>query len=357
VLDGVGPEAVEDYLSWFKSGISQRRQVWETLSMTERSEFLKSRWASVTREMGKRVISGTDEFNRQVIFWPIRDMASHNLQLYRQNKITANKLFSRLKLRSLAPGEEQRLISLLKEGADRDFVKVYTVAKVTNANFAYDKFARSLIEQSPSGKLTLGLITWTRGAIEGWDRTVARPIIDGVRLKDHRRIAEGVRNFTQASAGYYLASTLMEQSLGIKGASYGRKEYALQDILQFTPLSPGLQYVLEVSGLKNTVVEETWKLVGLMEDSRKSGMSPETFMDKFGPKLADAVEVFVPLADIMPVLADKYYDKKGVTWYEILKSISPNYSPAFDSKLPRNWQTIGEKVLTSFMNTEYSDDE
>jgi hypothetical protein len=352
--DGRSIKALEDYKEWFASNISERQQIWETMTLTERSEFSQDTHFNAVRNFGKNVISGSDELNRLIAFWPIHDIAEHNLKLYRGNKISSERLISRLKIRSLAPGQEQRLINHLKHDQDLEFIKRYTIEKITNAHFKYDSFARSLIEQDSASKALIGLITWTRGGLEAYDKQVLRPVIDGIRLKNWRRGYEGVKNAAEMTAGLTLSQQLMESSFGVKGAQYGKSEYGVQGVVQVSPLTPGLDWLIDTVGIKDTIIDNMVKLVSDGEDARKSGMTPEAFIEnilKKGIKQGTYV-IPVPMIDVMPVVWSKANNKEGMTWWHIVKELSPRYDAALDRSLESTQQSTVEKFATGFMNTE-----
>lgn len=351
IMNGRSPQAMAAYKKDFKSVISQKMATWETMTMTDSSEMAHTRGANALRNLGKKTVAGSDEFNRWVAFWPIYQMSESNTKLFREGKISSEKLISRLNIRSLAPGQEQKWLNNLRNGDDAANNFYYTSQKVVNANYAYDRYARSVIQQDPTNQTLVGLINWTTGFVEGWDRNVVRPIYEGFKLGNWRRSYEGVKNMTEAAVGLYLAAEGMEHSLGTKG----REEYGVTGILQTSPFSPGLNWIVDTVGLKDTAIEGIMSAFDFGEKVRRRGGTPASLHERILKKGFKQAQYFIPLGDVGPIVFSKLNNKKAMTWWDTFRDIGPGYNAEWDRKLPTFHQSTVEKFMTGVMNTERAD--
>ncbi|GAH06127.1 unnamed protein product, partial [marine sediment metagenome] len=99
---GATTQSVKDYKEWYDATVNQKRQMWETLSMNEHPEALNLKGMNRLLNIGREIIPLTDGINRQMLWWPLHQMSTDNLDLYRKGKISSKKLMSNLKLHSFS---------------------------------------------------------------------------------------------------------------------------------------------------------------------------------------------------------------------------------------------------------------
>jgi hypothetical protein len=349
---GPSKQAMVDYRTWYDSTINQKRQMWETMSMVEHPEALKLRGMARLLNIGREVIPLTDGINRQMLWWPLHQLATSNLESYRNGKITSKQLMNNLRLHTTATGQKDRLLNLLSQKADKEFVKWYTTDKVRNAHFVYDKFGRSVLELNPTNRSYIGLATWPRGAFEAYYHQAVKPIIVGTANKNYAQAYEGIKNLTGTVVGLYLAREGMKRSFGTKGAGFGQEPYGIVGAISYNPMTPGMGWVGESFGMGLGMLNDTYNMFAKSEEMRLQGKNPQTVFDSWLTQTSRQVEYFIPMVDVAKEYFDKANDKDGVRFYQILKSLVTDYDIRADRDIKNNYQGVVEKWTTGMFGTE-----
>jgi hypothetical protein len=200
--------------------------------------------------IGREIIPASDNFNRKIMWFPLHESATHNVKQWRMGSISTNKLMSNLKLNSVNIGQKERLIRLLDQGKDSEFVKWYTIDKVRSTHFVYDKFGRSVADMEPSNRSILGLTTWPRGAFEAYYHNVTKPILAGAYTNNRPMIYEGIKNLSGMAVGLAIAQEGMKRSFGTKGGVFGEEPYGVTGVISWNPMTPGTQWFIDTVALK-----------------------------------------------------------------------------------------------------------
>jgi hypothetical protein len=348
---GPSPQAMKDYKTWYDATINQKRQMWETMSMVEHPEALKTRGAHRLFNIGREIIPLTDSINRQMLWWPLHQLATDNIESYRQGKTTSKQLMKNLRLHSVSTGQKDRLLNLLTEKNYGEFVKWYTTDKVRNAHFVYDKFGRSILELNQTNRSYIGLATWPRGAGEAYWHQVVKPITTGIATKNPAQAYEGIKNLTGMAVGLYLAREGMRYSFGTKGASFGQEPYGIVGAISYNPMTPGMGWTGETLGLGLKALNDTYDMLANSEEMRRKGKTPQDVFDSWLTSTSRQVEVFFPLTDVAKEAFDKMNDKDGTRFYHILKELVTDYDIKRDKDLKDNRQGLVDKWVTGAFGT------
>lgn len=336
--DGRSPAAINDFKEWWSTSVTQKRAMWETIMMSDPGERAKVPGIWKLLRVGEQIIPISDELNRKIAFWPIHQLVSDNLAAYRQGKISSDKLLRRLKIRTMAQGQKDRLIGLLSSNNNKEFIKQYTTEKVRNIHFVYDKFGRSILELQAANRPIIGLATWPRGAFEPYYHNAVKPIVSGIYNKNPKQVYEGIKNITGAIVGMTLAREGMRRTLGTKGLT---EPYGAIGAMQYSPFSPGLGWF-----------KASWDISKGMAIMYAQGKSPTETADYLLKSVSRQVEYIIPLVDVLTITYSKVNNKKGVRFYHALKEVLTRYDIRTDNLLKDNYQGLVDKWLTGVVGTE-----
>jgi len=337
---GRSKEAIQAFQEYGQSEILQKRSMFETLMMSDPTSRISLPLAFRITDVGKHIIPLSDSLNRHICWWPIYELARHNIALWRAGKISTKKLHNRLQTNSMVEGERSRFVSFLEAGKDYEAKKLYSKVKTQNVNFVYDRWGRSIVEHYAGDKPVVGLKVWPTGAFEAYQQQCVKPIVNGIYTKNYRMAYEGIKNFSKTIVGMEVARNAMMVTLGSKGI-VGLEAYGAFGSMSYSPLSPGLGWTVE-----------TIALFGKAEISRRRGDSPGEFFDKFLKTTSRQLEYFYPLVDVAVEVYEKAEDKDGVRFYHVLKDLLTDYDIAGDNLLKDHYRGLVEKWTTGIVGTE-----
>ena len=334
----INPWILDDFKKYFSTVVTQKRAMWEVLTLTDTSGRFSAVGVSRLMDYGGKVIPLSDEINRHIAWWPAHQMAFDNVKAFRQGKISSAKLWRRLKIHTMTPERKNILRKMILDNDDRGFINSYATDKVRNIHFVYDRVGRSLAEQETSNLPLIGLITWPRGAIDGYYQHAVKPIITGIYTHNGAQVYEGAKNLSSTVVGMVLAQSIMSNTIGTKGLV---EPYGTYGALSYSPVSPGLSWMG-----KSAV------LLTMAATLHEKGETGEDIANKLIKTASGQLEYLLPLVDAAKEWHEKTNNKEGVKLYHIIKHHLTKYDIAHDRLLKNNYQKFSDKWVTAFFGTE-----
>lgn len=305
------PDAVESFIEYYNKNIAENRSFYRHFIM--KSE--EAGGLEMTSKLGTLVdmlafVPGlTDKANRHAV-WPIAyDIAKRNVSLFRDGKLSAQGLWNRLALNNVTSGESMEMLSLLENEDYPKFINRYAEYKVEKVHFRYNPLLRSIQEISPTGRITLGLITFPRGVMNIAIKGGVEPIADYAHnpsAKNARRAYDGFKTLIKLFAGTSLANMISIAVTGI--ASYGLWK------LMFGPsiLAPGFARMYEI-------MQENAFILHKAEQDELS--VPETAAQMVA-SAANNIEMFIPFAEVMLDTYKIQNNQDGVHLYALVHKLA-----------------------------------
>jgi len=301
----INPWIKEDYEKFWASRISQRKQL--------QHQFILQKQEGIVSDFGNKAVAVvdligstpvySDELNRLGI-WPLlHQTAYRNAQQFMDGKISYSKLARHLDIDTLHASQRLELKRLLDEGDMRSFVANWAEYKTENVHFRYETALRSVAEQTPGGRVLVGLATYPKGVFEIMYQNGIKPFMQGFTSRNYEQSYKGLKTITMAIFGSRVARWLL---YGITG----RIAYGIFDtVFRYTPVAPGAARLQE---LFDDVSNAMWQ-------AQEYDKSIAETADDMMAAATGQLELFIPFCDV----ALDYYETKndvyGVRLYSLLK--------------------------------------
>lgn len=307
-LDAVNPWIRDDYEKYWTSRVSQRKQLQRNYMLQKQGRIVSdfgSKAIGIIDAVGSIPVY-TDEINR-LQAWPLmHQTAFRNVQKFIKGDISYNKLNSRLDIDTLHVSQRLELDRLIDEGRFKEFVANYAEYKTENIHFRYETSLRSMAEQTPAGRTTIGLMTFPRGTFEIMYQNGVKASIQGFQTKNYKQAYKGAKTVIFAMAGSRAARGLL---YGITG----RVAYGIFDtVFRYTPVTPGAarvkQMADDVSSIMWKAQEDNWPVKKTAGAMLAAGTAQ--------------LELFIPFCDVYLDYYETRNDEYGVRLFSLLKEKS-----------------------------------
>ena len=234
------------FSSNFKSIISQKLPIFRHFMMMEHDVVDKKYKRKMIRLLDTlgQVIPFSDEVNRMILFPVVHDIAERNVNLYKEGKISFDKLASKASLNTLHPQEILSIQDLLRDGKYDEAIFDITSAKVANTHFRYRAAERAGVEQHRAARPLTGLYNWPRGLVEATYYNGVKPFVVGLHTKNFRMAFSGLTSMTKLLGGMFAARELLKKILGKKD-EYGAYD-TLNTVFGYSPGSAGLNLAMSI---------------------------------------------------------------------------------------------------------------
>jgi len=334
------PDAAESFMDFYNRNVSENRSFYRHFIM--KSE--EAGGLEMTSKLGTLVdmfaiTPGiTDSANRMAV-WPVAyDIAQRNVQRFRDGKLSPRGLWNRLALNTITSGQSMEMIALIQQENYSKFMSRYAEYKTENIHFRYNPLLRSLQEMTPTGRVTLGLLTFPRGVMNIALKNGVEPIESArkelfetgkVSGANARRAYDGFKTLIKLFAGTSIAQSL---SLVITGVS----AYGLWKLI-FGPtiLAPGFGKVVEL-------LDEN---AFILHKAEQSGESFPVTARKMVSNAAKNLEMFIPLAEVMKRQYEIQKNRDGVYLYDLaIKYAKEEYLKEYQEPFTYRNRELHEKI-------------
>ena len=206
------------------------------------------------------LLGGSDTLNRLIVGGTAYSIIDKHVTGYINNaKTNMGNVFDALKINTMHIAQQRRLYNMFRDadGKDRDapewelFTRELAEMKQENINFVYRIAGKSPMEQTPTARPLLGILTYQRGTYEELYRNGLEPI---VKEADVLRKGGTVDWKAVKNGGGVLASSVITHAISsaVGGFIIGEKDdpkskedktvptYSLRDTLSWSPGSPGM---------------------------------------------------------------------------------------------------------------------
>ncbi len=294
-----------DFANEWSSKVSQRRQMHRQFLLQEEGEIFSSTGAKavVLLDALGQAAPLSDEVNRLAI-WPLIHQAAYRWgQKFAAGKISYGKLAARLKLDTLHISQQLELQSLLDKGDTAEFVRLVANWKTENVHFRYETAFRSAAEQTTTGRAIIGLLTYPRGVFELTYQNSVKPLAQGIRTGDGRKIWQGVVSLALLYIGAELAKEIVKKITG--KTAYG----FLELLTHYTPFDPGASKIAEFA---SKISQIQWR-------AEQGNLSIRKTADNIAAALMQELELFLVFSDAYLNYYEAANDKRGVRLWSLLK--------------------------------------
>ena len=331
----INPWIKEDYNEFWNARISQRRQLYH--------QFILQKQGSIVSDFGDKAtaiidIAGSapiysDEVNR-LMAWPMMHQTAYrNVQQFTKGKIPAKKLWSNLDIDTMHVSQRLELHRLADSENWREFVNNYAEYKTENIHFRYETALRSVAEQTPTGRVALGLATFPRGTFEIMYQNGIKPFVQGFQSGNYQQSYKGLKAMTMAIFGSRAARWLL---YGVTG----RVAYGIFDtVFRYTPVAPG---PAQVQDLFDDVSNAMWQ-------AQENDKPVEAVADSIMAAASNRLELFIPFCDVALDYYETHNDVYGVRLYALLKKkVRAAYFQETGEKFREADRTYHEKIQHMF---------
>lgn len=306
VIDKVNPWIREDYANHWESRISQRKQL--------HLQFILQKQGGIVSDFGNRAVSiidalgslpiYSDEINR-LQAWPIMHQTAYrNVQQLIGGKISAKKFWTNLNMDTLHVDQRVEMHRLMDAGKWRKLVNNYSEYKTENIHGRYDTALRSVAEQTPGGRLAIGLATFPRLTFEIMYQNGLKPFTQGYESGNYRQSYEGLKTMMMGVVGSRAARWML-------AATTGRLAYGIFDtVFRYTPVAPGPRRMQELADVVN---ETLWR-------ADEQGLDVTKTADAIIGATVYQTELLIPLCDVMIDALEARDDVQGVRLYDLIKN-------------------------------------
>jgi len=328
------PDAAEKFIDYWNRTVSEDRSFYRHFIMKseEAGGLEMTSKAGTLIDMLAITPGVTDKGNRKAV-WPLAyDIVQRNIKQFRDGKLSAQGLWNRLALNTITPGQSMEMMSLLENEDYSEFMSRYAEYKTENVNFRYNPLLRSLQEMTPTGRVTLGLLTFPRGVMNIAIKNGLEPIADYAHnptSKNARRAYDGFKTLIKLFAGTSIAQSL---SLAITGVS----AYGLWKLI-FGPslLAPGFGKVVEL-------LDEN---AFILHQAEQKGEDFHTTAAKMVANGAKNLEMFIPLAEVMKRGYEVQKNRDGVYLYDLaIKYAKEEYLKQYQKPFDYRNRELHEKI-------------
>ncbi len=304
-IDKMNPWIADDYSEYWDSRISQRKQLQHQMILQKQGAIVNdfgNKAVAIIDAIGSAPVY-SDEVNRLGIWPNLHQTAYRNVQQFVSGKIDGKTFWSRLDLDTLHLDQRLEMSRLMDEGRWREFVRNFAEYKTENVHFRYETALRSIAEQSPGGRATIGLMTFPRGTFEIMYQNGYKPFVQGFESGNYKQSAKGFKTITAGIIGSRVARWML---YGVTG----RVAYGIFDTIgQYSPMSPGVRRITDMFDATNEAIYM----------SEKNDEDIPTTVDRVLNQVTYQAELFIPMCD---VLIDRYEAQNnvyGVRLYSLMK--------------------------------------
>lgn len=328
------PDAAESFMDFYNRNVAENRSFYRHFIMkSEEAGGLEMTSKAGTLIDMLAITPGiTDSANRMAV-WPVAyDIAQRNIAQFRDGKLSPQGLWNRLALNTITPGQSMEMTALLRDGKDAEFMSRYAEYKTENIHFRYNPLLRSLQEMTPTGRVTLGLLTFPRGVMNIAIKNGLEPIASmaaNPSTANARRSYDGFKTLIKLFAGTSVAQSL---SIAITGVS----AYGLWKLL-FGPslLAPGFGKVVEL-------LDEN---AFILHQAEQSGASLHETATKMVANAAKNLEMFIPLAEVMKRGYEVQENRDGVYLYDLaIKYAKEEFLKQYQKPFDYRSRELHEKI-------------
>ena len=328
------PDAAESFMDFYNRNVAENRSFYRHFIMkSEEAGGLEMTSKAGTLIDMLAITPGiTDSANRMAV-WPVAyDIAQRNIAQFRDGRLSPQGLWNRLALNTITPGQSMEMVALLRDGKDAEFMSRYAEYKTENIHFRYNPLLRSLQEMTPTGRVTLGLLTFPRGVINIAIKNGLEPIASmaaNPSTANARRSYDGFKTLIKLFAGTSLAQSI---SIAVTGVS----AYGLWKLL-FGPslLAPGFGKVVEL-------LDEN---AFILHQAEQSGASLHETATKMVANAAKNLEMFIPLAEVMKRGYEVQKNRDGVYLYDLaIKYAKEEYLKQYQKPFDYRSRELHEKI-------------
>jgi len=334
------PAATQSFKEFFNKHVAEDRSVYRHMIMKsqELSGLEMTSKTATFFDMLGFMPSLTDRGNRLAV-WPIAyRMAERNITQFANGKIGIEKLWSRLAINSLTPGQSLELQALIDKGDYPRFMDRYAEYKVENIHFRYNPLLRGVQEMGVTGRTMLGLIVFPRGVFNIALKNGLEPMMS----KQPRRFWSGFKTILKLLAGTTIVDRLQKEISG-------KSMYDFLGILfGYSLLSPGASNIIQL-------FDETSQAA---YQGNMQGKPPQETAARMAKIAAGQLETFIPLCDVM---LDAYKAKKDYAHYhlwDIARQHAMNdYEKTFSKPFGYKDRSVIDKLRLMFFEIDPKEDD
>jgi len=328
------PEAKESFRDFYRKNVSESRSFYRHFIMKseEIGGLEMTSKAGTLIDMLAFTPALTDRANRFAL-WPIAyNIAERNLNLFKAGKLSASSLWNRLALNTVTPGQSLELQKLLDTEDYAKFMDRYAEYKVENVHFRYNPSLRGLQEMDPTGRVTMGLITFPRGVINiAWKNGI-EPMMSG----NPRKVYDGFKTLIKligvGTVGTFIADVIfddddkpeelkkLEPYLKLLGGTTAA-EAVSKKVMGYGAYNP-VELIFGLSILSPGFA----KVYEMMSESRmiiSSGTQEGLSSKEIGLRLAKTgsmnLEIFLPMAEVSIDVFNAQHDTEGAHIWSIAR--------------------------------------
>ncbi len=330
----IDPGLKQAYHEIWADTINQSRAMWNEVMLqmnnTTANKYMNTSQAramsNLATSIGAQTVPFTDTANRMALFVPTYISFRDNARLFNAGKISKNQLINRLRLRQLH--STKQLILDSKINNPHEYAKEGTKIVVANVHGTYDTKIRPIYTQTAIGKMLAGLETFPRIGAEIMHRNGIRPMIDGFRTRNYKKVWAGTNTILRFAATSSVTHYAMLESLGFNAY------HPAGTILQFSPGDPGFSAIFETAGEMSSIAH-----FGI-----ERGDSTAKIVKDESIAAADRLSIFIPLADAIGNVYSANNDVQGAKLWKIIeKQLQDDYVVKNGVRFKKETRTEWEK--------------
>lgn len=344
--DFLNPETRKSFERYFTTLVSQKGSIYQTLTMQDLSRAsiegdLAGRAGPMALRLtriGQIIVPKIDDLMR-MMWIPSYEIARNNLELYKEKKISYDKLVGRLKIRTFSNNQISELNSYLVSKNFEEFSSKYATWKTENSNFVYNKLGRTPAEQFASAGAWLGLSTFNRGIFEMYWQNGVRPFLRGIKTNNYKMSYDGIVSMLKTATHLALTSEAMKRTIGFRGpfAEYG----PLSSAIITGPASLG-------TSILGGVMESITSVIQILQSDKEFNSK----IDKIGRLGSRIGEMFIPLCDVFINISRDANDKESVRLFDLVKEAFTKYEIKGDESKKDYYRTTTEKFQDLLFGTK-----
>jgi len=310
------PNLKEDFNTYLHREIIDRMHYYNQMGLLDSSTvgLYSGSWAG-WQDFGAKQFAASDTINRMLTWRIFHEGGYNSVQEFANGKITDKELSRRLKL-DILPGPQRTMLQNLLVEKDYDlFVRRYAQFKTQNIQYSYETTAKSAHEQTVGNKPWMGVMTWSRSAVEQYN-LAGQAMINGYKNGDGQMFRQGVYFYTKFALSFAGLSAFYKWLTGGEDDLYG----LFNSIAYFPGSSP------EVDTILNTI-EMGNRLFKVLQDPDKDLEEKLTKTLDFGINSLGFyfAPALVGLLDGLKTGMETIDDTQGITRVEAMRSFSNRY--------------------------------
>lgn len=332
----------------WKIRFSEKHDIWKTMTLQDSGASTNlNHNLSMTLDIMGITPSVTDEWNRMFVSPLAYNLAKTELGKFeaarvkaeltgKSTKYSEDKLMAKLKVKSMHEQSQLQLESRLSNGQNDDFILDYTDGMVESINFRYKKSFRSGFEQTRTGRILAGPITFLRGTWEIAYQNGAKRVAAGMKAKDWSTIKAGAGTiFT-----FLLTSHLM-----------GRAYEQLAGREAYDPISLFLANGIGLTPGVSSLVKETELIANTVETIAEEGVFSEEALAALSINTITGLELFnlIAISNSSAAFYESVNDVRGARAAKIVhKELMNEWGARTKISFPKAERTMYQKMAHFF---------